>query len=386
MELYAAGFNAHHQLGPRTGAVPSHPGNLPSFRLVFSADSAPVKIRAALWSATVLEADGQLLHWGFDRFSKTTGPKAIDFGEGICLEGAKLVFGDLGGVLGALNAKGELFILQSQGARLVFRRHGWDEGAFLCAQKGRRIEFVAVAGSDEVCVSTWSGDGGEFALHVFKSFTSFLSGAEPSETYAMPGPLLALQASATSFTVLLAEDRGVCTFGSALHPELLARTPTSSMPAHVPHPVEFLGGIPIRKIVTCEWLGAALSIDQDLYVWGGRRGETDRIAALPDVGEDVRLVDVEGSDILDVTVGMGHIIVLTAAGGIWGCGDNKHGQLGLEKIEEDIEETFLKEWTKIPGIWEEMGEVVSVEAGSWGSWIVLNAGMGRAVEPNNEHS
>ena len=384
MELYATGFNAHSQLRPQKTGAPvaaaaSASEDLASFSPVLHAVSAPCKIWVALWSATVVEAEGELLHWGFNRFSQSNEPRNIEFGQGISLGSLKQVFGDISGVLGALSTEGDLFILKSQDAGMAFRRYEWDQGAF-CKLNDLKIEHVGVAGSDEVCISARSGDGKEFALYVFSSFTSFLGATQPLKTFTMSGPVLALQASATSFTALLAEDRSVCTFGSALHPELLARTPTASMPADAPHPVEFLGGIPIQKIVTCEWLGAALSIDRDLYLWGGRRGEAERVAALPDSGEDVKLVDIMGGDILDVAIGMGHVMVLTAEGEIWGCGDNDYGQLGLENTDE----SFLKEWTKIPKVWEEKGRVISVMAGGWGSFVALKAEGVQATKPKDD--
>ena len=366
MELYAAGFNVHRQLLPDGGDPPAN-DILRSFSRVLRTDSPRVKIWAALWSATVIEVDGQLMHWGYNQLFGSNEPTNIELEQGISLGDLKHVFGDLSGVLGALSTDGRMLTMQDEGSRSVLKTCRWSEDAF-CAHEGMKIQHIAVADSDEVCICTLDG-GGNFTLHVFSSFTALLSGKQPVKSHPMPCLVLALQASATSFTVLLAEGRSVWTFGSALRPELLARTPSISAPANAPCPVMFLGGIAIRKIVTCGWLGAALSTDRDLYIWGGEVGEGQRINALPDPSEEVRLVDIGGADILDVAVGMGHMVALTADGEVWGCGEHDYGQLALGYHAS----AFVENWTIIKGEWVGKAKPRSVKAGGWGSWIILDS-------------
>lgn len=148
----------------------------------------------------------------------------------------------------------------------------------------------------------------------------------------------------------------------------LARTPSLEKPANTLLPIPFLDGIPIEKIVNCGWLGAALSKHRDLYIWGGRIGESQLISALPDSGEEVRLVDIgDGADVADVAVGTNHILALTASGDLWGCGNNEHGQLGLGEAGE----VFIRDWKWLTNEKAMGGKIESVEAGGWGSWLAV---------------
>lgn len=160
------------------------------------------------------------------------------------------------------------------------------------------------------------------------------------------------------------------TLGSPLHPHLLARNPTTKTPATEPHLIPFFGGLPIRKICAGAWICAALSQDNDLYVWGGEPGVGDqRMDCLPERGaeeeEMVKLVDIEGLDVSDVGVGDGHMIALTQDGRVWVCGRGDEGQLGLGSSIR-----FSGGWQKVEGEWKG-GKVVAVAAGGWGSWVVV---------------
>lgn len=109
--------------------------------------------------------------------------------------------------------------------------------------------------------------------------------------------------------------------------------------------------------------------DQDLYIWGGRAGEEKRINALPRLSDDetVRLVDINGGvDIVDVGVGSGHVIALTAEGEVWATGDGECGQLGTggRRFEED--------WVRVRGEWVGEGKVVGLGCGVWSSWVVVD--------------
>ncbi len=159
------------------------------------------------------------------------------------------------------------------------------------------------------------------------------------------------------------------TFGSALHPQSLGRDPTISNSADPPCAIPSLGGIPIGKVAVGGWIGAAVSEDRDLYIWGGRAGEERRMHALPKLSDDepVRLVDINGGvDILEVGVGSGHIMVLTAEGEIWAAGDGECGQLGTG------ERRFEQDWVRIRGEWEGRGKVVGLGCGVWWSWLVVD--------------
>ena len=206
-------------------------------------------------------------------------------------------------------------------------------------------------------------------MHTFSSIEDFLSSEPPTSTYPTLAPLRSLCGSATGFTALTTTDE-VLTFGSALHPQALGRTPTPANPAEVPSPISFLGGISIDKIAAGGWIGAAVSEDRDLYVWGGQAGAAKRLNALPKFsdGEEVRLVDINGGvDVVDVGVGSDHIIALTGDGEVWVTGEGDCGQLGTGTI------NFEENWVRVRGDWEGNGRVVGVGCGVWCSWVLVNS-------------
>lgn len=167
----------------------------------------------------------------------------------------------------------------------------------------------------------------------------------------------------------------VLTFGSPLNARSLGREPTVSDPADLPSAIPLLGGIPIDKVAAGGWIGAAMSQDRDLYIWGGRAGEERRIKALPNLSDDeaVRLVDIKGGvDVLDVSVGSGHVIALTAEGEVWAAGDGGYGQLGSRK------KKYEEDWVRVRGEWEGKGKVIGVGCGFWCSWIVVDTRIASA--------
>lgn len=155
-----------------------------------------------------------------------------------------------------------------------------------------------------------------------------------------------------------------------MHPQTLGRTPTLANPAEAPSLISFLGGISIDKIAAGGWIGAAVSEDRDLYVWGGQAGAAKRLNALPKFsdGEEVRLVDINGGvDVVDVGVGSEHIIALTGDGEVWVTGEGDCGQLGTGKI------NFEEGWVRVRGDWEANGRVIGVGCGVWCSWVLVDS-------------
>ena len=215
---------------------------------------------------------------------------------------------------------------------------------------------------------TFSAPSASLQVHTFASFERFISSKPPTSTLPIFSTIVSLQASATSFFALTSTGE-VITFGSALHPQVLGRTPSPAQPANSPAPVPFLGGIPIRKVAVGGWLAAALSEDDDLYVWGGQASEAERLSALPtpSSGEEVKLVDINGGmDVVDVGVGFGHILALTEDGNLWAIGEGKHGQLGMGCS------IFEKDWVKVQGGWEGKGQIVEVSCGMCSSWVMVD--------------
>lgn len=206
---------------------------------------------------------------------------------------------------------------------------------------------------------------------MFSSMNSFKASTHSDFTIATTSlPVINyLGSTATSF-IALDSDGNVLSWGSALHPNLLGRHPTIDAPAEYPHPVPFLQGTPIRKIAAGGWICTALSRDDDLYIWGGQPGNMSaRIDALPDwqAGEDVKLVDIDGGvNILDAAVGDGHVLVLTERRDVWVTGQGREGQLGLNNVNIDFEQSW-----KRSGEWSNL-QVLSVEASGWNSFVIVN--------------
>ncbi len=83
---------------------------------------------------------------------------------------------------------------------------------------------------------------------------------------------------------------------------------------------------------------AALTSGNDLYLWGGRPGQTKLLAQLSGTPEPV---DLDGQDILDVAVGADHILALSTQHKLYVIGANSNGQLGLDA--EDV-----CKWRRVP--------------------------------------
>ncbi|KAF6237785.1 hypothetical protein HO173_003986 [Letharia columbiana] len=384
MELHMCGFNTHHQLDHNQD---HHKDEITQFWKVLR--SPQINVSCALWSSTVIQSDGTLLHQGY----RPSGlyPTLID---GPPPRNIKTIFGDTSGVLGALTTDGCLFLYHDDcGSRVgpEFKKHRFPEDSFI-VQQSLAIEHLAIADNGEVCICTNSASrkrhsGGntpslsdstphflfspptaKIEIQLFSSFQSLLVCEPATATHFIQTPLFSLLSSATSFTALTV-TREVLTFGSALHPQSLGRDPTVSNPAGSPCVIPFLGGIPIGKIAVGGWIGAAVSEDRDLYIWGGRAGEDRRMHALPKFSDDetVRLVDINGGvDILQVGVGSGHVIALTAEGEVWAAGDGECGQLGTGEMR------FEEDWVRVRGEWEERGKVVGLGCGVWCSWILVD--------------
>lgn len=337
-----------------------------------------------------MDDDGSLVHEGF----RMSGLDPT-FIEGPPPRNIRTIFGDTSGVLGALTTDGSLYVYHDEpavtkGPRL--KRYRFDEDSFI-AKQNLAIDHLAIADNGEVCIITstrqrassgctpaltdetpqftFEAPTAKLEIHTFACFEALLSSDPPTSTLPIFSSIVSLLASATSFTALTSSGE-VLTFGSALHPQTLGRNPTLSSPANTPCPMPFLGGIQIRKVAVGGWIGAAVSEDNDVYVWGGRAGEAERIEALPRLldGEDVRLVDINGGvDVVDVGVGSGHIVALTGNGEVWVTGDGECGQLGTGS------KAFERGWIRARGDWEGRGTVVEVGCGVWCSWVIIDTKM-----------
>lgn len=120
----------------------------------------------------------------------------------------------------------------------------------------------------------------------------------------------------------------------------------------------------IRKISSGGYITAALTVGNDLYVWGGRPGQTK---LLEDMEDYPTPVDLEGLDFLDVAVGDGHILALSTDGRLFVVGAGRNGQLGLgENVNDAVG------WKEVVLQLREGQKVRKVYAGYKNSFIVVD--------------
>ena len=146
MELYMCGFNTHQQLHPDRD---HHIDDITQFRKVLR--SPRLDVRCALWSSTVIQSDGTLLHQGF----RPSGlyPTSID---GPPPRNIKSIFGDTSGVLGALATDGSLYLYHDDSrdnSGPEFKKHRFPRDSFI-VQQSLAIEHLAMADNGEVCICT----------------------------------------------------------------------------------------------------------------------------------------------------------------------------------------------------------------------------------------
>ncbi|KAL8964728.1 MAG: hypothetical protein Q9197_006830, partial [Variospora fuerteventurae] len=368
--VLATGFNAHGQLDPTSTAT-----NIYSFRKVSYAGKYDPElpwtkhaVPAAFWSSTLLYKDNELIHLGESAgYPQNEANLHLD-------PSVAAFFGDISGIKGFCSQAGDLFRFMPHPSKQhsPFQREPINTEN-LPSPRTIRVTRVAIAGNGKVCVAVHAYDepdddnsdissnedthGPAFTIRQLCDPSSCAnsncdhggsghqgcnppssSRAQPVEddicTYpelnclftgccmqnihifkkdqTFPG-VADLVATSTTFTVLTGDGR-VVTMGDARYPDLLGRTPSSAQDAAVFRVVSALDGVPIRKIVAGSWMLAAVSEENDLYVWGHclprspiRKDHAGLAKLLHTVGEDgereeVHLVDVEdgGADVADV--------------------------------------------------------------------------------------
>ena len=108
---------------------------------------------------------------------------------------------------------------------------------------------------------------------------------------------------------------------------------------------------------------AALTASNDLYIWGGRPGESkvlEKFAGSPSP------LDLDGHDVLDIAVGDNHVVALTTDQVLFVAGDNGNGQLGLEIAETN-------DWKQALLPLKSGQRIMSVHAGYKNSFAVVRS-------------
>ena len=142
MEVYACGFNSHSQLS-------SSPKHDCLRRFTKIAEGKTIRIRCAVWCATVIEIDDTLLFQGFHESGVRQG-----LISGLPPSRIKSVFGDTSGILGALTVDGEIWkLVPAAATSFAFIKYLFPPDSFVRAQH-LFIDDLAMAGNDQVCIST----------------------------------------------------------------------------------------------------------------------------------------------------------------------------------------------------------------------------------------
>lgn len=231
-----------------------------------------------------------------------------------------------------------------------------DDLICLCLSKQDSFAHLAMAGNDQLIESTPTH------LKNYASLQDFQS--KNSKDLGLPEELQQIVANQTTFTALSKEGGRVYTWGDGRYPNCLGREVSRNCPAQVPSLVEDLVELPggsIRKISSGGYVTAALTDDNDLYIWGGRAGQK---AILEGLEGSPTPVDVEDEDVWDVSVGVNHIIAVTLDRKLFVVGEGANGQLGL-----DVKN--LNEWKEVKLTLGEGQRIMSVHAGYKSSFVLV---------------
>lgn len=181
-------------------------------------------------------------------------------------------------------------------------------------------------------------------------------------------------------TQLIAYDAGfaalttsgeVYTWGDERYAACLARD--DSTHAQSPGLVSKLADLPtgpISKIAAGGYVLAALTAENDLYVWGhaGRAVAAGLSGGGIEITEDPTPVVIEDHDIADVAVGEAHLVVLTTTGEVFVIGSNINGQLGLPGSKS------VEKWTRVEPLCPDSSRkhVVAVAAGPRNTFLLVD--------------
>lgn len=337
MVFLAAGLNIHKQL-TQTG------NNIREFTRV---GYQGYTVLLATWSTIVFEGEAKLSSTGYQKLL-----------EGSILH-PRSAIGDHNGMLGCLDRDGNLYLAEG--------RPDQTTETIRCQGDARpQLSFIAMAGNGRV-VSIFQQAESSNLMHVgeFGTFEAFKAWyADPSNPdcypkahHMIPGRPKQLIAGTASFAMLLSNDE-LYTWGDPRHQSLARSTiGDGAVPADRPGLVEALAGVRLRKICLGGWMGGAISEDGAAYLWGaGQPGkQSDRLKALS-TGDQVALIqltnDDDEPDIVDMSIGDGHVALVTAACEIFVAGENRSGQLGLDSPVD-----FVDVFTKVPGMNDATGVI-----------------------------
>jgi hypothetical protein len=187
---------------------------------------------------------------------------------------------------------------------------------------------------------------------LFRWYSEGVDAVQPTDTVPLRAPAADVLGGAGTFVARLTNG-SVATWSTSLHGHLLGRSVNRDTPPNAPCaldlPVDMVGGI--DRAVLRGSLGGVVTGNGAAYVWGdilsapltggdfalsslfGKEEQQLRLVVIEDGGEQL--------DVVDMDVGMSHLVCLTAGGRVWVAGTNEHGQLGLPPSGPKTEWTSL---------------------------------------------
>lgn len=146
--------------------------------------------------------------------------------------------------------------------------------------------------------------------------------------------------------------------------------PKANMPdAPLEQPLEII--IEPKKVAMTATTAVGVKDDGTLWTWG-----TDYLLRKTRTGQDPTPTKVEGiTDVVAVSAGIGHILMLKKDGSVWGWGSNYDGY-----VDPNDDNNFINEPRKIEGL----GEVVDVVAGIGDSFFLTKQGEVYTIGENEK--
>ncbi|UZA00600.1 hypothetical protein LP086_00300 [Moraxella bovis] len=146
--------------------------------------------------------------------------------------------------------------------------------------------------------------------------------------------------------------------------------PKANMPdTPLEQPLEII--IEPKKVAMTATTAVGIKDDGTLWTWG-----TDYLLRKTKTGQDPTPTKIEGiTDVVAVSGGIGHILMLKKDGSVWGWGSNYDGY-----VDPNDDSNFIDEPRKIEGV----GEVVDVVAGIGDSFFLTKQGEVYTISENEK--
>ncbi|KAL7035310.1 hypothetical protein ACKWTF_008318 [Chironomus riparius] len=148
--------------------------------------------------------------------------------------------------------------------------------------------------------------------------------------------------SGLEHTLILTSNGDVFSFGCCLRGQLGLGTMSVDEPVKL---IDALGGIKIIDIGCSAFCSIAVSSFGDVYSFGwnangqlGIKKSTDRCKQVYSLPEIVESIENELDPVISVSCGYKHTILRTEKNKLFASGLNNYGQLGINKIENEIDE------------------------------------------------